>query len=130
MKRRVWALLISIAGVSQGTFAADNRLNEKQKLGQRLFEQSCGVCHTRPTLVSGMYGPELSRVNLGGQEELLRVFISNGTVRMPGFKYTYNPEQIAAIAAYIKTLPPGSQDIPTARTDSNTERGPARAVRD
>ena len=120
LKRRVWALLILIAGVSQGSFAADNHLNEQQKLGQRLFEQSCGVCHTRPTLVSGMYGPELSRVNLGGQEELLRMFISNGTARMPGFKYTYNPEQISAIAAYIKTLPPGSQDIPTART-------PARA---
>ena len=120
MKRRVWALLILIAGISQGSFAADNHLNEQQKFGQRLFEQSCGVCHTRPTLVSGMYGPELSRVNLGGQEELLRMFISNGTARMPGFKYTYNPEQISAIAAYIKTLPPGSQDIPTART-------PARA---
>lgn len=120
MKRRVWALLILITGVSQGSFAADNHLNEQQKLGQRLFEQSCGVCHTRPTLVSGVYGPELSRVNLGGQEELLRMFISNGTARMPGFKYTYNPEQISAIAAYIKTLPPGSQDIPTTRT-------PARA---
>jgi len=125
MKRRVWALLISIAGVSQGSFAADNHFNEQQKLGQRLFEQSCGVCHTRPTLVSGMYGPELSRVNLGGQEELLRMFISNGTARMPGFKYTYDPEEIAAIAAYIKTLPPGSQDIPTARTPSKA-RTPAQ----
>jgi mono/diheme cytochrome c family protein len=63
-----------------------------------------------------MYGPELSRLNLGGQEDLLRKFISEGTARMPGFKYTYNPEQIAAIAAYVKTLPPGTQDLPTART--------------
>jgi len=125
MKRRVWVLVILIAGVSQGSFGADNHLNEQQKSGQRLFEQSCGVCHTRPTLVSGMYGPELSRVNLGGQEELLRMFISNGTARMPGFKYTYDPEEIAAIAAYIKTLPPGSQDIPTARTPSKA-RTPAQ----
>jgi mono/diheme cytochrome c family protein len=63
-----------------------------------------------------MYGPELSSVNLGGREDLLREFISNGTARMPGFKYTYNADQIAAIAAYLKTLPPGTQDIPTART--------------
>jgi len=63
-----------------------------------------------------MFGPELSRLNLGGQEDLLRRFISEGTARMPGFKYTYNPEQIAAIAAYVKTLPPGTQDLPTART--------------
>jgi mono/diheme cytochrome c family protein len=118
MKRSAWIALILLAGVSQSVFAAEDHLNEQQKLGRRLFEQSCGVCHTRPTLVSGMYGPELSRLNLGGQEDLLRMFISNGTARMPGFKYTYNPAQIAAIAAYIKTLPPGTQDIPTARTST------------
>ena len=115
MKRSAWIALMLLAGVSQGGFAAEDHLNEQQKLGRRLFEQSCGVCHTRPTLVAGMYGPELSKLNLGGQEELLRTFISNGTARMPGFKYTYNPDEIAAIAAYIKTLPPGTQDIPTAR---------------
>ena len=117
MKRSAWVVFIILpALVPQGVFAAEDHLNDQQKLGRRLFEQSCGVCHTRPTLVSGMYGPELSEINLGGQEELLRTFISNGTARMPGFKYTYSPEQIAAIAAYIKTLPPGTQDLPTART--------------
>ena len=115
MKRAVWISVFFLAAVSQGSFAAENHLNAQQQLGRRLFEQSCGVCHTRPTLISGMYGPELSRLNLGGQEELLRMFISNGTERMPGFKYTYNPDEIAAVAAYIKTLPPGTQDIPTAR---------------
>ena len=56
-----------------------------------------------------MYGPELSRLNLGGPgRSLLRMFISNGTPRMPGFKNTYNSDQIAAIAAYIKSLPPGT----------------------
>ena len=115
MKRSVWIVLIFLVAVPPAVFAAEDHLNEQQKLGRRLFEQSCGVCHTRPTLVSGMYGPELSKINLGEQEELLRTFISNGTARMPGFKYTYSQEQIAAIAAYIKTLPPGNQDIPTAR---------------
>lgn len=115
MKRRAWIILILLAVVPHVSIAAENHLNAQQQLGRRLFEQSCGVCHTRPTLISGMYGPELSRLNLGGQEELLRMFISNGTERMPGFKYTYNSEEIAAIAAYIKTLPPGTQDIPTAR---------------
>ena len=115
MRRGVWIALYLLTGVPQGLLAAENHLNAQQQLGRRLFEQSCGICHTRPTLISGMYGPELSRLNLGGQEELLRMFISNGTERMPGFKYTYNPDEIAAIAAYIKTLPPGTQDIPTAR---------------
>ena len=115
MKRSVWICLVLLAATQSRLFADEDHLSEQQKQGRRLFEQSCGVCHTRPTLVSGMYGPELSKVNMGGQEELLRTFISNGTARMPGFKYTYSSEQIAAIAAYIKTLPPGTQDIPTAR---------------
>ena len=116
MKRVVWIAVFFVTGMAQGLFAAENHLDAQQQLGRRLFEQSCGVCHTRPTLTSGMFGPELSRLNLGGQEDLLRKFISEGTARMPGFKYTYSPEQIAAIAAYVKTLPPGTQDLPTART--------------
>ena len=116
MKRSGWIILILLGGAPQGLFAAENHLNSQQKLGWRLFEQSCGVCNTRPTLVAGMYGPELSRVTMGGREDLMREVISNGSPRMPGFKYTYNPDQITAIAAYLKTLPPGTQDIPTART--------------
>jgi mono/diheme cytochrome c family protein len=120
MKRSSLIALILLAAASQGAFAADDHLSEQQKLGRRLFEQSCGVCHTRPTLVSGMYGPELSKESAGGNEAAMREFITNGTPRMPGFKYTYNAEQIAAIAAYLKTMPRGTQDLPTART-------PARA---
>jgi mono/diheme cytochrome c family protein len=116
MKRGVWIAVLFVAAVSQVLFAAEQDLSPQLQLGRRLFDQSCGVCHTRPTLTSGMFGPELSRLNLGGQDDLLRKFISEGTPRMPGFKYTYSPEQIAAIAAYVKTLPPGSQDLPTART--------------
>src|SRR5216684_7720054 len=79
-------------------------LNDTQKLGQRLFEQSCGVCHTRPTLVSGLYGPTLSKEAAGGREDVVRDVISNGTPRMPGFKYTYDASQIAAIAAYLQII--------------------------
>jgi mono/diheme cytochrome c family protein len=85
--------------------AAQAALDDTQKLGQRLFEQSCGVCHTRPTLVSGLYGPALSKEAAGGREDVVRDVISNGTPRMPGFKYTYDPTQIAAIAAYLEIMP-------------------------
>jgi mono/diheme cytochrome c family protein len=56
-------------------------------------------------LVSGLYGPALSKEAAGGSEEVIRGVISNGTPRMPGFKYTYDPAQIAAIAAYLKIMP-------------------------
>jgi mono/diheme cytochrome c family protein len=85
--------------------AAQVALNDTQKLGQRLFEQSCGVCHTRPTLVSGLYGPALSKEAAGGRADVVRDVISNGTPRMPGFKYTYDADQIAAITAYLAIMP-------------------------
>jgi mono/diheme cytochrome c family protein len=81
-------------------------LDETQKLGQRLFYQSCVVCHTKPQITSGQYGPVLSRDTLGGQDEVVRAFIATGTSRMPGFKYQFEPSQISAIVAYLKTLPP------------------------
>lgn len=119
MTRTVWiASMLFVFAVPQISFAADqhhgHRLTPQQQLGRRLFEQSCGICHTRPTLVSGMFGPELSKNTMGGSDEVLKVIIANGTQRMPGFKYMFTPEQIAAIAAYVKTLQPGNQDSPAA----------------
>jgi mono/diheme cytochrome c family protein len=104
MKHRVCLALCLLTGLPH-VAAAQTALDDTQKLGQRLFEQSCGVCHTRPTLVSGLYGPALSKEAAGGREDVVRDVISNGTPRMPGFKYTYDPNQIAAIAAYLKIMP-------------------------
>jgi mono/diheme cytochrome c family protein len=80
-------------------------LNEPQLLGMRLFNQSCRVCHAKPQLTSQQYGPVLSKDSLGGQEAVMREFIGNGTPRMPGFKFTYQPAEIDAIVAYLKTVP-------------------------
>src|SRR3982074_3213885 len=104
MKLSVCLALCLLAVLPQAVFAQD-ALNNTQKLGQRLFEQSCGVCHTRPTLVSGLYGPALSKEAAGGREDVVRDVISNGTPRMPAFKYTYDATQIAAIAAYVAVMP-------------------------
>jgi mono/diheme cytochrome c family protein len=109
--RNAWIAMLVLAGAAQTGLAA-GELTGQLQLGRRLFEQSCGVCHTRPTLVAGMYGPELSKESAGGREDVMRDLIANGTPRMPGFKYTYSPDQIAAIAAYLKTLQLGSQSLP------------------
>jgi mono/diheme cytochrome c family protein len=98
------ALFVYLLALPQ-VAAAQAPLTDTQKLGQRLFEQSCGVCHTRPTLVSGLYGPALSKEAAGGRADVVRDVISNGTPRMPGFKYTYDAGQIAAIADYLALMP-------------------------
>ncbi len=56
-------------------------------------------------LTSPLYGPQLSQNSSGGQEAVMREVISNGTPRMPGFKYHFEPAQIEAIVAYLKTIP-------------------------
>jgi mono/diheme cytochrome c family protein len=90
-------------------------LNDTQKLGQRLFYQSCVVCHTKPQITSGQYGPVLSKDSLSGQEDVMREFIGNGTSRMPGFKFQFEPTQINAIVAYLKTVPAPNPPAPAAR---------------
>jgi mono/diheme cytochrome c family protein len=94
--------------------SGDQALDDRQLLGMRLFNQSCRVCHTKPQMVSPLCGPELSRSSLDGQETVMREVISNGTPRMPGFKYHFEPAQIDAIVAYLKTIPTPPAPAPAA----------------
>jgi mono/diheme cytochrome c family protein len=104
--RAFFLFLTVLTAVPQVAFAQAGAaaLNDTQLLGRRLFTQSCGVCHSKPVITSGQYGPVLSKESLGGQSDVMVEVISNGTPRMPGFKYTYSPEQIAAIASYLLTV--------------------------
>ena len=111
MVHRRFALVILLSGLAYEGAAAEDHSSQEQALGRRLYEQSCAVCHTRPTLVSGMYGPELSKDSAGGNREAMRAVIANGGPRMPAFKYTYDATQIAAIAAYLLTLSPGHEEV-------------------
>jgi mono/diheme cytochrome c family protein len=85
--------------------ASAQGLDGQQTLGMRLFNQHCRVCHTKPLLTSGQYGPVLSKSSLGGEDRALHDFIANGTPRMPGFKYSFMPAEIDAVVAYLKTVP-------------------------
>ena len=117
MKHSAWSVILTTALfmlaaaphiASNGAIAqqTEQPLNDKQTTGRNLFAQSCVVCHVKVQLTNvGHYGPVLSGMSLGGQEDLMREFISSGTPNMPGFKYHFRPEQIDAIVAYVKTLP-------------------------
>jgi mono/diheme cytochrome c family protein len=81
------------------------KLNDQQQLGQLLFTQSCGVCHLRPQITANTFGPPLSKESAGGRDDVMREVIMNGTPRMPGFKYHFQPTQVDAVIAYLKTVP-------------------------
>ena len=98
-------LALAVSGGPRGAGAQGAAPDDKPLVGMRLFNQHCRVCHTKPLLTAGQYGPVLSKNSLGGDAAALHDFIANGTPRMPGFKYDFMPAQIDAIVAYLKTLP-------------------------
>jgi mono/diheme cytochrome c family protein len=107
--RQIVLVAVFVTASGAGVFAQttpDVSFTDAQREGLRLFSQSCGVCHTLVQQRSKQYAPALSRETLGGDDGLMREYISNGTPRMPGFRYTFEPAQISAIVQYIKTVPP------------------------
>ena len=84
--------------------AADN-LNDTQRHGRKLLAQNCGVCHLVLVRGTKTYGPPLTKVAAANSDELARAFITNGSNRMPAFKYHLKPAEIDAIIAYIRTVP-------------------------
>jgi mono/diheme cytochrome c family protein len=118
--RHIYAASAVLAAFAvTGASAQQPPLNDTQKLGQSLFVQSCGVCHLKPQLTAVQFAPVLSAESLGGQENVMREVIANGTPRMPGFKYHFGQTQIAAIAAYLKTVPVQQAAAPAPRARQN-----------
>ncbi len=118
MKASVVALMFLLAAwpypAAAQTAVAVQALDTTQLAGRNQFTQHCVVCHVK-TLITAVrtYGPALSRESLGGQDDVLRELISNGTPNMPGFKYSLEPGEIGAIIAYLKTLPVPPPAAPT-----------------
>lgn len=108
MRRIAVATAALLAGSIYGACAQapkPDTLTDTEKLGQRLFYQSCGVCHTKPQITAPQYGPVLSMASAGGSADAMRAIIANGTARMPGFKTQFTPDQIDAIVAYLQKVP-------------------------
>jgi len=105
-------LALCLPGANAQPAGGNQPLDDKQLLGMRLFNQSCRVCHAKPQLTSVQYGPVVSRDSLGGDARVMREVIANGTPRMPGFKIHFQPAEIDAIVAYLKTVPSPSAPAP------------------
>jgi mono/diheme cytochrome c family protein len=102
MRHQVSTLLVALA-VAPSALAQD--LDETQLRGRQVFAQSCGICHLKPALGVKTYGPPLNKASAGGNDEVMRAFIVNGSDRMPAFRYYLKPAEIDAIIAYLRTVP-------------------------
>ncbi len=105
MKHRASTLLLALAAAAPAAQAQQSDLDETQRLGRQVFAQSCGICHLQPSMGVKTYGPPLNQASAGGNDEVMRVFIVNGSERMPAFKYYLKPGEINAIIAYLRTVP-------------------------
>jgi mono/diheme cytochrome c family protein len=106
MKRIAWfGLLLLASGQAASAQQPVDNLNDQQKLGRQIFSQSCGVCHLPTSLGSKTYGPALNKEAGGGDDDVMREFMENGTPRMPAFKYYLKPQEIEAIISYVRTVP-------------------------
>jgi mono/diheme cytochrome c family protein len=85
--------------------AQDEGLSDTQREGRRLFSQNCTICHLTPEKGANTYGPLLHKASAGGNDDLMRAFIVNGTQRMPAFKFHLGEAEINAVIAYLRTRP-------------------------
>jgi mono/diheme cytochrome c family protein len=104
-----WAFLIFL-GIFPLTTRAQQANTEKplsdvQKLGQRVFQQRCGICHEAARPGFQMYGPALHKDLVNGSEDAIKEMIRSGSGKMPGFKLGLQPSEIDAIVEYLKTVP-------------------------
>ncbi len=109
MRRFGWALVIFL-GISPICVRAqqsngEKSLNATQKLGQRIFQQRCGICHAPARPGFQMYGPFLYKDLVNGNEDAIKEMIRTGSTNMPAFKFGLQPSEIDAIVEYLKTVP-------------------------
>ena len=107
MKHCAYLLLFLLAAVPKNAFAqqAGDGLNDTQRHGRQLLAQSCGICHLPPELGARTYGPPLNKLAGGGDDDIMREYILNGTPRMPSFKSYLKSTDIDAIISYVRTVP-------------------------
>src|SRR6202166_4155696 len=99
-------------------------LTETQKVGRRIFQQRCAVCHTLPTVVSKRYGPALYKELVEDNEDNIRDIIVQGREGlMPGFQYGLSRAEIDSIVEYLKTVNRPARP----KTNPNAEGTPASA---
>jgi mono/diheme cytochrome c family protein len=80
------------------------------KRGETLFYQRCSLCHLGRIIKDDKYQPMAPLLNgvlkdaSPEREADVRQFISQGTLRMPGWKYAFSPTEFDDLIAYLMTL--------------------------
>src|SRR5262249_40423922 len=97
MHRQAISLLVFLFGSATGALALEASVgyptNDTERLGQRLFNQECRVCHGSNVEGTLPGAPALTKNTLGGDAAAIQALITDGTAaaggtgRMPAWKY-------------------------------------------
>jgi len=117
MKRQIALLLMPLAAAVAVPMiaSAQAQLTPAQARGRMIITQNCNICHLPQNPGSQTYGPLLNKASANGDDALMKTVIQNGLVKMPGWKYTLNDNQINDVIAYIKILPVVAPPPPAAK---------------
>jgi mono/diheme cytochrome c family protein len=117
MMRKIALLLfpLAVAAAVPLIASAQTNLTPAQARGRMIITQNCNICHLPQNPGSQTYGPLLNKASANGDDALMKTVIQNGLVKMPGWKYTLNDNQISDVIAYIKILPVVAPPPPAAK---------------
>lgn len=110
------AVLVLLLSPSMGAQnLSDKSLSAPEKAGEKLFLQRCALCHAGYAPKYHTYGPTLYKDIVADRgEKAVRAKIMDGSILMPGWKYSLKPADVDNLIAYLKTVK--KDDIPTAVT--------------
>ena len=115
---RLTLLILLLSPLLAAQNLADSKsLSAKERAGEKLFLQRCSLCHLGYAINYQTYAPPLYKdiVRERG-ETAVRAKIMDGSVAMPGWKYSLKPADVDNIIAYLKTVK--KEDIPASTTGS------------
>ena len=99
----VFALIVFVPQVKSQE--AGKSLSDHEQKGQKLYFQRCSICHLSVPRRYQMYGPPLHQEIVAARgDDALRLKIMEGSLTMPGWKYTLKPADVDDIISYLKTV--------------------------
>jgi mono/diheme cytochrome c family protein len=121
-------LTVTTRAYDKKQLLADPGLSAEARKGRSLWLQRCAFCHDgvgQPTYRT--MGPWLGADTVQQLGPLaMRAIIDVGTERMPGFRYTLQPQQVTQLIEFLKTIP--ADQKPTAEQLSRKSPGAAAQI--
>lgn len=108
---KTWVPVLAIALCAAGARSAASQTPAQEPSGEALYRQHCRACHgpagVPPQRMVAIYkelAPLDSAFLAGRSDDSLVAALRDGIGQMKGYKEKLTPEQMVAVARYVRTL--------------------------